>query len=158
MKADIIHFGIMSANDYWPDWLKKQMGLRYSAIQRGTKKRYLNKREIVRRYAKEMRQLGKRVTHEAVREVLQYVDREYTTDRRSISSLLHYSGDTKYQDKYSNGHRVAVVGEERIYRSINDAASDKKCSPEFIRKWAASGTANRRGEIWHYVDANERSR
>lgn len=141
----------------WPkklrELLQKQRGLRYG---KASKDAYYGKFRIARKFVETLRTEGWRVTHDDIREMLDYLQRGYTTDSQTISRLLHTVGTKKEQKehKYPNGHPVEVSEGDRVtrYDSINKAADVHECSPESVRKWASTRRPNRRGQIWHYVD------
>lgn len=144
----------MNGRKYRPEWLRKQKGLRYKTERAKLQSRFMAKFKIVSRFTTELERAGWRVTHEDVRAMLVYLRRGYKTDAQSISRLIHTVGGTAHREKYSNGHRIEVLcgGTQRAFRSLNEAARAEGCSPESIRNWASSGTRNRRGQVWRFID------
>lgn len=123
---------MLKIEQIYPDWLRAQCGVRYRGEQwkaLGTAG-WQNRDNLIRKYAMYLQSLGRPVTLDALREMLQFVDRGYSLGADQISRALARLYARGELPRYPNGATVRVG--DREYRSIRQAAREFKISPQTV--------------------------
>lgn len=138
-----------------PAKYRDQIGRRYrSPHQSG----YIRRRPIVMEFVRGLLIEGEWPTTEKIAHMIKALDRGHVINSKSISRDLYLLRKERKVWRYPNGHRIKVEDSEgsRIYPSLRWAADTEGCSKEAARKWLMKpGQANRRGQVWSYVDSPE---
>lgn len=138
-----------------PAKYRDQIGRRYrSPHQLG----YIRRRPIVMEFVRGLLIEGQWPTTEKIARMIKALDRGHVINSKSISRDLYHLRKERKVWRYPNGHRIKVEDSEgtRIYPSLRWAADAEGCSKETARKWLMKpGQANRRGQVWSYVDSPE---
>lgn len=119
----------------FPDWVIDQRGRRY---RDGSEIGYLNRTKLIRRYARHLQNQGDQPTFAAIRAMLIFVDRGYSTKPDQISRALSslYRSKVEPLPKAQNGWQVAIDGKD--YASARGAAEELGISVQTVLRRIAS--------------------
>lgn len=127
----------------YPKWLIEQRDRRYRG--RATERGFKNRFTLTRLYADHLVKEGKPVTFEAIRAMLQFLNRDYKLGPQQISAALaiKYARKKNPLPKMPNGCPVSIDGAK--YPSARSAADALCISPQTVLnriassrpKWAA---------------------
>lgn len=108
----------------YPSWLVAQRGKPYRSPG------YLNRNSLIRRYALHVRESGRDIGFEEVRQMLQFVDRGYSLEASQISRALAPLYRSGKLAKAPNGAPVSIDG--TTYPSNRAAAGALGISPQTV--------------------------
>jgi hypothetical protein len=138
-----------------PAKYRAQIGKRYRSPNEVG---YVRRRQIVMEYVRELILRGEWPTTVKIEKMIAALNRGHVINSKTISYDLYLLRKDKRVWPYPNGHRIKVEDSAgtRIYPSLRWAADGEGTSKEAARKWLMKpGQANRRGQIWSYVEAPE---
>ena len=114
----------------WPEWLVQQRD------KRRRQPGYFSRRALTRRWVKELKANGREVTHDAIREMLAFLDRGYSLKPDQISRSLAGFYKSGAVSRMPNGHLVKIEGQ--CYPSARAAAEAHSVSPQTVLNRTAS--------------------
>lgn len=135
---------MFDCTDDYPDWLLEQRGKRYRAAnQRGV---YFKRSTLIVKYARHLKAQAKPVTHDAIRAMLRFVERDYSMHADQISAALAglYANGTI--PKMPNGRPIVIDGQN--FPSARSAAEALGISPQTVLNRIAS--ARPKWDGWTY--------
>jgi hypothetical protein len=127
--------------DSWPAWLVEQR--RFPARAKGA----WSRRELTRRWVKHLLDHDRPVTHDAIREMLRFVDRGYSLEPDQISRSLHGFFESGRVTKMPNGRPLIVDGIH--YPSALQASEAHGVTRQTVLNRAAS--EDQRWRDWQFL-------
>lgn len=129
---------MVEADEEYPAWIVDQRGRKH---RDGDDAGYLNRSKLIRRYALHLQSKGRAPTFDAIRSMLQFVDRGYSLKADQISRALSplYRSKTSRIPKAQNGWAVEIEG--RTYSSARAASEAVGVSVQTVLRRIASDRA-----------------
>lgn len=133
--------------DKYPAWLIEQRGKQYRAANHTGV--YFRRSTLIINFAEHLKEQGRPITLEAIRAMLQFVERGYSLHTDQISRALAGMYKNNTIPKMPNGRPVTIDGEQ--YPSARSAAEAYGISPQTVLNRIGNDRPKWAGWTWQTV-------